>query len=182
MNSNCLSVAVAIRCKIYTSSCTCGYGYRYCQSWTWAPTRQCLFILSGFQASITYICMCHLYDLALLCFWALKKIFTLLILLPFEPSPTMLRNNFMLDQFSHILDLSITRQKKKGRKVKLKGILCTKPQPNSTEANVLSQNVGTKPKNINSTFNLILINCWNDNTFPKNLTFKGNKPLKNKAK
>lgn len=42
MDSNCLLVAVAIRHKIYTSSCTCGCDYRYCQSLTKAPVRQCL--------------------------------------------------------------------------------------------------------------------------------------------
>lgn len=167
MNSNCLSVAVAIRRKIYSSSCTCGYSYRYCQSWTWAPIRQCLLMLSVYQASTTYICMCYLYDLALLCFWAwLKKISRiLLILLSFEASATILRNNFMLDQlFSHIFDLSIIRIKI-SRKNKLKGVLCIKH-------NWIQQKpvVATKCQNINSTFNLIPINCWNDNTFPKNLT------------
>lgn len=34
-----------------------------------------------------------------------------------------------------------------------------KTQLNSTEANGLSQNVATKPQNINSTFNVIPINC-----------------------
>lgn len=64
----------------------------------------------------------------------------------------------MLDRFfSHIFDLS-TLRKKISRKSKLKGFLCTKPQLNSTEVNGLSQNVATKPQNINSTFNLILIN------------------------
>lgn len=123
--------------------------------------RQCLLILPVYQASIAYVHMCYLHDLVLLCFSAsLKKIFTvLLILLPFEPSLTMLQNNFMLDQlFSHIFDLSIVR-KKISRKNKLKGVLCTKPQLNSTEANGLSQNVATKSQNINSTSNLILINC-----------------------
>lgn len=136
------------------------------------PIRQCLLILPVYQASIAYFCMRYLYDLVLLCFSAsLKKTFTVLILLPFEPSLTTLWNNFMLDQlFSHIFDLSIIRKKNQQKKKKLKGVLCTKPQLKSTEANGLSQNVATKSQNINSTSNLILINCWNDATFPKNLT------------
>lgn len=88
--------------------------------------RQCLLILPVYQASIAYFRMCYLYDLVLLCFSAsLKKIFTvLLILLPFEPSLTMLQNNFMLDQlFSHIFDLSIVRKKNQQEKQTRRGFM-----------------------------------------------------------